>query len=655
MIDHLRDRLVAAVGDHYLIEAEIGRGGMAAVYRALDLRLNRRVAIKVLPPDLAFNPGVRSRFLREAQMAAGLTHPNIVPIYMVDEVDGLVFYVMALVDGESIASRLKREGALPIDDVRAVVADVADALDFAHSQGVVHRDIKPDNILLDGTTRRPMVTDFGIARAAAEEQRLTVTGVAVGTPAYMSPEQAMGERDVDGRSDIYSLGIVAYQMLAGDTPFKATNTPAMLMKHVSEPPPPLRQRRPDIPVTLASAVEKALAKRPDDRYQLASEMRDAILERLSGRPAGASTGLSGDPSIRQPGNPVSHGAVRIPMPSDMPPSDFEPRRFPPGYPRPLERQPVQLEVPQVAPAGLSRREQRRWYNEQRDAAKLAARLAEQSGDLETRISAKISRFRKSIFTFGGLSVMLFAINAANGGDPWFIFPVLAFMVALLSQLGGLWADGVPFKRAIFGPVHQAAGGTPRPIAYVAPPPSPTQLAQDLVPRDILDGPHGQTIRRAAASRQIITDLLGRMTKNERAMLPADLETTVNALVDRVASVGTTLHRLDVDANGSSLGLLDKRIEELKRQPESAERERRVSLLDRQRSTLRDLLERRNALLTQMESASLALENLKLDLVRFRSAGVSSALDDVSSATREARAVSREIGHLLDAQDEIRKL
>jgi hypothetical protein len=146
-----------------------------------------------------------------------------------------------------------------------------------------------------------------------------------------------------------------------------------------------------------------------------------------------------------------------------------------------------------------------------------------------------------------------------------------------------------------------------------------------------------------------------MTKKEREMLPVDLETTVNALVDRVASVGTTLHRLDVDANGSSLGSLDKRIDGLKREPATAEIERRVALLERQRSTLRDLLERRSALLTQMESASLALENLKLDLVRFRSAGVSSALEDVSSATREARAVSREIGHLLDAQDEVRKL
>src|SRR5438046_224498 len=252
---------------------------MAAVFRALDARLSRRVAIKLLPPELAFNPSVKSRFLREAQMAAQLTHPNIVPIFTVDEREGLVYFVMALVDGESLGARRTRSGAMPIEHVRAIVGDVADALDYAHRQGVVHRDIKPDNILLDRATGRPMVTDFGIARAAVEQDRLTLTGVAVGTPAYMSPEQAMGERELDGRSDIYSLGIVAYQMLAGDTPFRATNTPAMLMKHVSEPPPPLRLLRPDVPKSLADAVERALAKRPEERWAAAADFRDAVLDR----------------------------------------------------------------------------------------------------------------------------------------------------------------------------------------------------------------------------------------------------------------------------------------------------------------------------------------------------------------------------------------
>ena len=631
MIDHLRDRLVAAVGDHYLIEAELGRGGMAAVFQALDVRLNRRVAIKVLPPDMAFNPGVRSRFLREAQMAAALTHPNIVPIYTVDEVEGMVFFVMALVEGESVSARLRREGSLPVEEARTIVSQVADALDFAHRQGVVHRDIKPDNILLDRSSKRPMVTDFGIARAAAEEQRLTVTGMAVGTPAYMSPEQAMGDRDIDGRSDIYSLGVVAYQMLAGETPFKATNTPAMLMKHVSEPPPPLRGRRHDLPSAFANAIERALAKRPEDRFRTGAEMRDAVLER-----GGAGVAPVPAPPALQP--PVVHRDVMQ-----------ESRRFPPGYPRPLAPSPPAVPpAPPAPPVGLTRKERKEWYKEQKDAYRDAVLLDGESP--EGRIARKISRFRRSLFTLSAVGFMLFMINAATGGDVWFIFPVLAFMVALASQAGSLWADGVPMRQVLFG-------GVRRPLLSTPPVPSGPTLdpVSELAARDVLEGMHGTAIKRAADSRRVIHDLLRRMTPKEREMLPPDLETTVNALVDRVASVAVTLHRLDTDANGTSLGSLDKRIESLKLEMETPEHERRLSLLERQRSTLHDLMERRSALLSQLESASLALDNLKLDLVRFRSAGVSSALEDVTSATREARAVSRDIGHLLDAQDELRKL
>src|SRR5258707_3256885 len=211
---------------------------MAVVYRATDLRLHGRVAIKVLPPELAFNGDVRERFLREASTAAELAHPSIVPIYTVDEGEGIVYFVMAYVDGESLAQRLAREPRLPVEDARAILAGVADALAYAHSNGVVHRDVKPDNIMLDRTSGRPLVTDFGIARAAQGDTRLTVTGVAIGTPAYMSPEQALGERDVDGRSDIYSLGVIGYQLLAGGTAFKRANTPPMPVEQVSGRPRP---------------------------------------------------------------------------------------------------------------------------------------------------------------------------------------------------------------------------------------------------------------------------------------------------------------------------------------------------------------------------------------------------------------------------------
>jgi serine/threonine-protein kinase len=374
-------------------------------------------------------------------------------------------------------------------------------------------------------------------------------------------------------------------------------------------------------------VERALAKRPEDRFRTGAEMRDALMDRSGGDVYA----MSQSPIVE-----------RQPVP--------EARRFPPGYPRPLAPPPAPPMAPPIAPpVGLSRRERRDWYRDQRHAYRDAVRFASESP--EGRIAGKISRFRRSLLVFAAIGLMLLIINAANGGFPWFIFPVLGFVVALAGQLGSLWGDGVPFRDILVGPVRRPIPGA-LPEVSSGPPQDPVS---QLAARDVLDGVHGAPIRRAADSRRIIQDLLRRTTPKEREMLPADLETTVNALVDRVASVAVTLHRLDSDANGTSLGTLDRRIESLKLEMQTPEQERRLSLLDRQRSTLRDLMERRSALLSQLESASLALENLKLDLVRFRSAGVSSALEDVTSATREARAVSRDIGHLLDAQDELKKL
>src|SRR5438067_6470056 len=236
----LRAHVERVLSDHYELDSEIGRGGMGIVYRAKDRRLKRVVAIKLLPPELAFRGEIRTRFLREAETAAQLSHPNIVPIYSVDEREGLVFFVMAFVDGENLAVRIHKAGRLPPDRVREILQEVAEALAYAHERGVVHRDIKPDNILICEDDGRVMVTDFGIARAVTEgaDARLTATGMAIGTPAYMSPEQSMGEREIDGRSDLYSLGIVGYQMLTGELPFNAASTPAMLVKHISERPTP---------------------------------------------------------------------------------------------------------------------------------------------------------------------------------------------------------------------------------------------------------------------------------------------------------------------------------------------------------------------------------------------------------------------------------
>src|SRR5918992_637189 len=255
------DRVLSS---NYELDREIGRGGMGIVYRARDRRLKRLVAIKLLPPELAFRAEIRTRFLREAETAAQLSHPNIVPIYTVDEEGGIVYFVMACVDGLNLARKLHEHGRLPVADTRRILRQVGEALAYAHARGVIHRDIKPDNILLDAETGRAMVTDFGIARAVQEgDARLTATGVAIGTPAFMSPEQAAGDREIDGRSDLYSLGVVAYQMLTGELPFAAATTASMSpYTPPVRPSVPVPAPRPIAPAETPSAAYSALRTAP---------------------------------------------------------------------------------------------------------------------------------------------------------------------------------------------------------------------------------------------------------------------------------------------------------------------------------------------------------------------------------------------------------
>src|SRR5437762_5873534 len=276
--DELGTHVAQVLSANYELESEVGRGGMGIVYCARDRRLKREIAIKVLPPELAFRADIKSRFLREAETAAQLNHPNIVPIYTVEEKDNLVYFVMALIAGENLGTHLAHTGAMPPVEVRRILREVADALAFAHHRNVIHRDIKPDNILLDSESGRAMVTDFGIARALTDsgDSRLTATGMAIGTPAYMSPEQSAGDRAIDGRSDLYSLGVGGYQMLCGQPPFVASNTPSMLVKHLSERPIPVDERWPDLPPDLSRAVMMCLEKDPADRFPNAAAFAAAL-------------------------------------------------------------------------------------------------------------------------------------------------------------------------------------------------------------------------------------------------------------------------------------------------------------------------------------------------------------------------------------------
>ena len=271
----LRDHLQAALAGRYRIEQEAGRGGMAAVFLAEDLKHHRPVALKVLQPDLAAALGPE-RFRREIEIAARLDHPHIVPVYDSGMAAGELYYVMPFVEGESLRQRLEREGPLPLEAALRIAGQVADALSYAHSRDVVHRDIKPENVLLTGDHAR--VADFGIARpiSAAGDRSLTEPGMSVGTPAYMSPEQASGTARVDGRSDIYSLGCVLYEMLAGDPPFTGSTLEAILARKLTGEVPSLRAVRSALPPAVERAVLKALARLPADRFATAAQFADAL-------------------------------------------------------------------------------------------------------------------------------------------------------------------------------------------------------------------------------------------------------------------------------------------------------------------------------------------------------------------------------------------
>jgi len=271
----LRSVLQAALADRYALERELGRGGMATVYLARDLKHDRPVALKVLHPELAASVGP-DRFLREIKLAARLQHPHIMSVLDSGESEGHLWFTMPYIEGESLRQRLVRERQLPVPDAIRLTREAALALDFAHRHGVVHRDVKPENILLvDG---QALVADFGIARALdpGSAPQLTETGMSIGTPAYMSPEQAVGDKGIDARSDIYSLGTVLYEMLAGETPFAAPTAQATIARRFTESPRPLRQARETVPEALAAATARALAKAPADRFATAAEFARAL-------------------------------------------------------------------------------------------------------------------------------------------------------------------------------------------------------------------------------------------------------------------------------------------------------------------------------------------------------------------------------------------
>jgi eukaryotic-like serine/threonine-protein kinase len=602
----LTTRLTQALGSAYTLEGEIGRGGMGVVFNARDERLKRQVAVKVLPPELAFREEIRLRFLREAETAARLSHPHIVPIHSVGEgPDGLVYFVMAYVDGESLAAKLKRRGRLPPDEARRIMLETADALGAAHALGIIHRDVKPDNILLEGSRGRVVVTDFGIAKALSSTTggaTLTGTGVAIGTPHYMSPEQAAGDREIDGRSDIYSLGVVAYQMLAGELPFHAPTVPGILLKHITEQAPLITDKRRDVPNDLAACVMRSLEKDPDDRWPTADALRRALEARSA---------TTYQPR-RSSAPPVSPRASPVPRASAGRAMD-RPGRAP--APAPAPRVDRARDRPALAPSG------------------------------EPEI---VRELRSRFVTWASVCGSLFVINVATGSHTpsWSLFVAAIWGgTVLVPRYVRLWHAGYSWRDVFARP--------PAPDAIEARLAAAGRRPVDL-PRATTDefGRQVEPIQQARSDRKAILRIVDRLPKSERKLLP-DVVATADALLGRAEELARTLHAMSGTVDAGALARLDEKIDATKRQAESAERERQVGLLARQRQALTDLLTRRQLVADQLESCVLAMQNVRFDLLRLRSAGVAVALDDLTRATQQARALSRDVDHAIAAAGEVR--
>jgi serine/threonine-protein kinase len=471
--------------------------------------------------------------------------------------------------------------------------------------------------------------------------------------------------------------VVGYQMLAGTTPFRAANTPAMLVKHLSETPRPLDALRADAPAALVHAIMRALAKKPEHRWADAEEFRAAI---LGLRASDAYAEPADEPSLSAAPGRQQPGEARATEPPPFYQSPFTgPAHAPPRAPYSQEPAQPQLGLPQLSgvppmppmpalPAyGTKadwrewRRLQRRWDEERRRREKMAIkqqRKTDEELDVTRPVEQRVSRWRAR--SLGGLTTIggLATVNVLTSPEfMWFAFPSAFIFLGILSHAGRLWFDGIPLSRLF-------KRGTPLPEGAVgqSPPHMPAgqridSVALRMAPAHVLAGPHGPAVRGAAEDRIAVEDTLGRLDPAERQMIP-DVLPTVIALSERVGSLASTLHGLDADVSDASITSLAQRLAALRMEagdPPTPEQERRIALLERQHATIKELGERRRVLASQLESASLALRNLRLDLLKLRSSGLGSAMSDLNSATQEARAISREIGHAVDAVAEVKRL
>ena len=652
--DELGTHVAQVLSANYELESEVGRGGMGIVYCARDRRLKREIAIKVLPPELSFRADIRQRFLREAETAAQLNHPNIVPIYTVEEKDNLVYFVMSYIKGDNLGQRLQQHGPIAPVEVRRILREVADALSYAHNRNVIHRDIKPDNIIIDEETGRAMVTDFGIARALTDsgDSRLTATGMAIGTPAYMSPEQSAGDSAIDGRSDLYSLGVVGYQMLCGQPPFVANNTPSMLVKHLSEKPIPVDERWPDLPQDLSRAVMMCLEKDPADRFPNAAAFAVALdggsMPTLATRsPSAASTA----------GSRASAREREI--------TEHLRDRYTPAT------------QPSYAPAQPSPEELSKWN------------------------APMVVSFRRKLAPYLAVNAILVPISLFSNHD--FIALTVIWTVALAFKYSKLWAAGYDWRdvfrqprdrlifdvaaetiddaRALFDDKKRAevrARARARGQGMFSPM-SPLPAMQPFQPYPRVGGPttslspipagspapfadsrYGSAIREAESDHREIHRQLLNMPPDEREQIP-EVAASADAVFRRVQQLALTLSDMDRSAGRETPEGIEKEITTLESQANpldynaSEGRVRRLALLRRQRRAIAEIARKKKEAQEKLDNCRQLLRSMRLELVRFRTGGLHAQPTGLTMVTQQAQSVVREMGYLSDANAELNAL
>ena len=622
-VDSLFLAFQQAVAGRYSLERELGRGGMGVVYLAREVLLDRPVAIKLLPPELAARPELRDRFMREARTAARLSHPYIVPIHAVDEIGGFVFIVMAYVDGGTLAQRLTAHGPLPAHNVTRIMREVAWALAYAHAQGVVHRDIKPANILLERGTGRAMVADFGIARLA-ETTGDTAAGVVLGTPEFMSPEQATAE-ELDGRSDLYALGIVAYLALTGTLPFTANTAQGVIAQHLTQPPPPIASVARGIPRSLAQAIDKCLEKQPSARFPTGEALADALAPGIEKRP-------------------------EVPIPIRV---FLDRRRM-----SMLLVIPAALDIPLVT--GIAERIARHGGH----VAPVLSIVAVTALTVGFPFAMIAYRLRRLLRVGYGLDDIIAALRASferhreeflyeYGSEPTTRERVLTVVGATGVVVGGAALIGtivvphsmLPFVAPVaviglyFGLLGTAFSRRWRRL----------RRGNGSLWSKIWSGPVGKQIARVASinlgDRAVLAD---RPTEMAIAMsAEAMFATFPKALRDSLGDVPKVLHGLEAHARA-----IRSRIEDLDASLAEAQRggSARAVSTDRQDALVADLTEARGRAQTRLEELVTALENLRLDLLRLRAGGGS--VEGITLDLAAAREFGKEADRLLESGREV---